>query len=103
MATFHVYYFRTKIKFYSVEVEALWKGGGTAAEQLSGESERLLEHCWLTHSEDSEQMLPFGWGSAKAFECWEKTEEGCVQFLEIHFFAIKGGDTGLGWRMYSSV
>lgn len=74
----------------SVEMETLWKGGYTAAEQLSGENQRVSEQRWLTHSEDSEQMPPFGWDSAKAFECWEKTEEGHVQFLETRFFGNQG-------------
>lgn len=65
----------------------MWEGSGIAAERLLGENQRLLQQCWLTHSEDShrEQRPPFGWGSAKAFDCWEDTEEGHVQFLETHF------------------
>lgn len=90
MATFCIYYFIRKIQLYSVEIQTLWKGRGIAEEQLSGEGQRLLEQCWLTHSEDTEQMPPLGWGSAKALECWEKTEEGHVQFLETHFFGNQG-------------
>lgn len=65
VATFCIYYFRRKLKLYSVEIQTLWKGSGIAEEQLSGKSQRLLEQCWLTHSEDTEQMPPLGWGSAK--------------------------------------